>query len=171
LNSTWNNSAQANANVPPLTQTFPYGQQPIKGISIGGWLILEVSIDSFATNFQPFITPSLFSSYSSSLEIVDEYTLSSYLGQQQAASVLEEQYSTFITRQSFSDMRDAGFDHVRISFPYWVISNVNSNDPYVEKVGWRYLLRAVEYAREFGLRVNLCLHTAPGSQNGFDHRY
>lgn len=68
-------------------------------------------------------------------------------------------------------MRDAGFDHVRISFPYWLVANVNSNDPYVEKVGWRYLLRGIEWAREVGLRVNICLHAAPGSQNGLYHRY
>ena len=68
-------------------------------------------------------------------------------------------------------MRDAGFDHVRIAFPYWTVANVNSDDPYVEKVSWRYLLRGIEWAREFGLRINLCLHTAPGSQNGFTYRY
>ena len=68
-------------------------------------------------------------------------------------------------------MAQAGFDHVRISFPYWFIKNVNPTDPYVEMIGWRYLLRAIEYCREFGLRVNLCLHTAPGSQNGFNHRF
>jgi aryl-phospho-beta-D-glucosidase BglC (GH1 family) len=47
---------------------------------------------------------------------------------------------------------------------------VNPTDPYVEKVGWRYLLRALEWAREMGLRVNLVLHAAPGSQNGWNHR-
>lgn len=50
LNSTWSNSAQANSNVPPLTETFPYGKQPIKGISIGGWLILEVIASTYVPN-------------------------------------------------------------------------------------------------------------------------
>jgi glucan 1,3-beta-glucosidase len=79
-------------------------------------------------------------------------------------------YDTFFNRSSFEEMRDAGFDHVRVSFPYWFIQNVNPTDPYVEKVGWRYLLRALEWAREMGLRVNLVLHAAPGSQNGWNHR-
>jgi glucan 1,3-beta-glucosidase len=52
-----------------------------------------------------------------------------------------------------------------------VIRNVNPTDPYVAQVGWRYLLRAIEYCREFGLRVNIVLHAAPGSQNGWNHRY
>jgi hypothetical protein len=42
LNSTWSNNVQANPNVPILSQPFPYGSQPIKGVCIGGWLILEV---------------------------------------------------------------------------------------------------------------------------------
>ena len=77
----------------------------------------------------------------------------------------------FVSRADFEQMRSAGIDHVRISFPYWIIENVNSTDPYVAKVGWRYLLRSIEWARENGIRVNLVLHAAPGSQNGFNHRY
>ena len=101
---------------------------------------------------------------------MDEYTLSQALGRDEAATTLETHYINFLNRSSFEEMRDAGIDHIRISFPYWIIKNVNPNDPYVEKVGWRYLLRAIEWAREVGLRVNLCLHAAPGSQNGFNHR-
>jgi hypothetical protein len=33
---------QANSNVPKLASPFPYGKQPIRGINIGGWLVLEV---------------------------------------------------------------------------------------------------------------------------------
>src|SRR5271169_3509812 len=106
-----------------------------------------------------------------SLDIIDEWTLSAYLGTADASAELERHYDTFITKSSFEEIRDAGFDHVRISFPYWVIQNVDPSDPYVEKVGWRYLLRAIEYCREFGLRVNIVLHAAPGSQNGWNHRY
>ena len=120
--------------------------------------------------FSPYITPSLFSPYPLSLGIKDEYTLSQHLGPEKAALEIEEHYMRFVTKASFAEMRDAGFDHVRISFPYWIIENTNPDDPYVEKIGWRYLLRAIEWAREVGLRINLCLHAAPGSQNGFNHR-
>ena len=120
---------------------------------------------------RPFISPSLFSSYPSSLGVVDEYTLSQHLGRENAHAKIEKHYATFVNKRTFEDIRDAGFDHVRISFPYWIIENVNPDDPYVEKVGWRYLLRAIEYAREFGLRINIVLHAAPGSQNGWNHRF
>ena len=35
------------------------------------------------------------------------------------------------------------------------------------KVSWTYALKAFEWARKYGLRICLDLHTAPGSQNGY----
>ena len=34
---------------------------------------------------------------------------------------------------------------------------------------FRYIVRLLGWARKYGLRVNLDLHTAPGSQNGYNH--
>ncbi|KAL3476314.1 glycoside hydrolase superfamily [Aspergillus californicus] len=155
LNSTWDDSARPNDNVPALNKEFPYGSQPIRGVNLGGWLSLE-----------PWITPSMFAGYSSS-DVIDEYTLSKQLGDS-ATSTIEEHYATFITEQDFADIRDAGLDHVRIQFSYWAVSPIDG-EPYVPKVSWRYLLRAIEYCRKYGLRVNLDPHGIPGSQNGFNH--
>ncbi|KAL4806368.1 glycoside hydrolase superfamily [Aspergillus unguis] len=154
LNSTWDDSAQANENVPALNKPFPYGSQPIRGVNLGGWFSLE-----------PWITPSLFEGYSS--DVIDEYTLSTKLGSN-AAQKLEEHYATFITEQDFADIRDAGLDHVRIQFSYWAV-NPSEDEPYVAKISWRYLLRAIEWCRKYGLRINLDPHGIPGSQNGFNH--
>ena len=33
----------------------------------------------------------------------------------------------------------------------------------------RYFLKAIQWARKYGLRINLDLHTLPGSQNGWNH--
>lgn len=33
----------------------------------------------------------------------------------------------------------------------------------------RYFLKGVQWARKYGLRVNLDLHAVPGSQNGWNH--
>ncbi|KAI1941494.1 hypothetical protein LOZ57_005622 [Ophidiomyces ophidiicola] len=156
LNSAWDDSAQANEFVPPLNKKFPYGKQPIRGVNVGGWLSVE-----------PFITPSFFSKYSVQDNIVDEYTLTKRLGPN-AKSTLEKHYATFITEQSFREIRDAGLDHVRIPFSYWAIK-IFDDDPFVPNVAWRYLLRGIEYCRKYGLRVKLDLHGAPGSQNGWNH--
>ena len=33
----------------------------------------------------------------------------------------------------------------------------------------RYFLKAIEWARKYGLRINLDFHALPGSQNGWNH--
>ena len=157
LNSSWDDSVRANKYVPAIKDKFNYGKMPIRGVNVGGWLSLE-----------PFISPSLFNSYDTKLGIIDEYTLCAHLGKSQAASTLEKHYATFINAKSFADIRDAGFDHVRIPFSYWAVTTY-SGDPYVAQISWRYLLRGIEYARQNGLRVNLDLHGIPGSQNGWNH--
>ncbi|KAB8076440.1 putative glucan 1,3-beta-glucosidase D [Aspergillus leporis] len=156
LNSTWDDSTRPNDNVPPLNESFPYGSQPIRGVNLGGWLSIE-----------PFIVPSFFKKYTTKDGVIDEYTLCKKLGSS-AASKIEKHYATFISEQDFADMRDAGLDHVRMQFSYWAVTTYD-DDPYVAKISWRYLLRAIEYCRKYGLRVKLDPHGIPGSQNGWNH--
>ncbi|KAL1889104.1 hypothetical protein Sste5346_009169 [Sporothrix stenoceras] len=156
LNSTWDDSKQANPSVPALNKAWDYSKNPIRAVNLGGWFSLE-----------PFITPSLFD-YPSSAGVADEYTLCAHLGPKQAAATLEKHYATFITEQDFIDIAAAGLSHVRIPYSYWAVTTY-SGDPYVLGISWRYLLRAIEWARKHGLRVNLDLHAVPGSQNGWNH--
>ncbi|RAO71987.1 uncharacterized protein BHQ10_007999 [Talaromyces amestolkiae] len=156
LNSTWDDSAQPNSNVPALNKNFTYGTTPIRGVNIGGWLSIE-----------PFITPSFFSKYSTIDGVIDEYTLTQKLGSA-AAATIEEHYATFIQEEDFAEIAAAGLDHVRIPYSYWAVTTYD-DDPYVKQISWRYLLRAIEYCRKYGLRVNLDLHGLPGSQNGYNH--
>jgi glucan 1,3-beta-glucosidase len=154
LNMTWDDSKQANPNVPPVNTTWgSRSSLPVRGVNIGGWLSLE-----------PFITPSLFTDPS----LIDEYSLCAKLGPKQAAATLEKHYSTFITEADFKSIAAAGLDHVRIPYSYWAVQTYDS-DPYVFGVSWRYLLRGIEWARKHGIRVNLDLHAVPGSQNGWNH--
>ncbi|KAH9876703.1 hypothetical protein J1614_003835 [Plenodomus biglobosus] len=157
LNMTWDDDVQANPSVPKLSDTFEYGKMPIRGVNVGGWL-----------NLEPFITPSFFEGFGSRDGVVDEWTLMTKLAPAKAKSTLEQHYSTFITAQTFRDIRDAGMDHVRFPFGYWMVETYDG-DPYLPQVSWRYLLRGIEYCRQNGLRVNLDLHGAPGSQNGWNH--
>lgn len=153
LNSTWNDDVQPNGNVAKLSTPFNYGRTIIKGVNIGGWFSLE-----------PFITPSFFNA---AVGIVDEYTLTQSLGNSSAYQ-LEKHYATFANRDTFRAIAEAGFDHVRIPYSYWAVETY-PGDPYVRRISFRYLIRAIEYARQNGLRVNLDLHAAPGSQNGWPH--
>ncbi|KAF1923008.1 glycoside hydrolase family 5 protein [Didymella exigua CBS 183.55] len=157
LNSTWNDDVQANSKVPNLQDSFEYGKTPIRGVNVGGWL-----------NLEPFITPSFFENFGARDGVVDEYTLLTKLGPTKAKSTLEQHYSAFVNKQTFKEIRAAGIDHVRFPFGYWIVQTYDG-DPYLAQVSWRYLLRGIEYCRQNGLRVNLDLHGAPGSQNGWNH--
>ncbi|KAK8210621.1 glycoside hydrolase superfamily [Phyllosticta capitalensis] len=157
LNDTFDDTVRANDRVPALNEEFKYGEMPIRGVNVGGWL-----------NMEPFITPSFFEDYKTSAGVIDEWTLTTSMGAAKSKTTLEQHYSSWITKQTFIDIRNAGFDHVRIPFNYWAVTTYDG-DPYVAKVSWRYLLRGIEYARQEGLRVNLDLHGLPGSQNGWNH--
>lgn len=156
LKSKWDDSTQANANTPALNKQWQYGQMPVRGTNVGGWL-----------NLEPFITPSMFN-YAASDNVVDEWTLCQKLGATNCARTLENHYATFITKADIQAIQQAGLDHVRIPFGYWAVKTYDG-DPYVPMISWRYLLRAIEWCREYGLRVNLDLHGVPGSQNGWAH--
>lgn len=157
LNSAWDDTTRANDKVPPLNEPFEYGKMAIRGVNIGGWFSIE-----------PWITPSLFAQWRTSDGVVDEYTLCQKLGPINAKSTLEKHYSSWAQESTFAELQAAGFDHVRLPFGYWAVTTYD-DDPYVAQVAWRYLLRAIEWARKYGLRVNLDLHGAPGSQNGWNH--
>lgn len=161
LNSTWNDDAQANSLVPPLNRPFSYGKLPIRGVNLGGWLLLE-----------PFITPSFFEKYDASMGVVDEWTLMHHLKSTEeheaASQLLENHYATFVTEDTFKEIREAGLDHVRIPIGFWAVRTWKE-DKFLPQVSWRYLLRGIEWARKYGIRVNLDLHSVPGGQNGWNH--
>ena len=157
LNSTWSDKTRANKNVPPLNEAWPYGTTPIRGVNIGGWLDLE-----------PFISTSLFDVYEINLGIVDEWTLMKHLGPTKAKQVMELHYAQFLTENTMAEIAATGFDHIRVPFGYWMVETYD-DDPYVKLISFRYLLRGIEYARKYGLRVFLDLHAVPGSQNGYTH--
>lgn len=153
----YDDSTRCNKNVPPLDEPFPYGEMPIRGVNLGGWLLIE-----------PFITPSFFKNFQARLGVVDEYTLSKELGPISAAEKLENHYKSFVNEITFKEIRDAGLDHVRIPFGYWAAMAIKG-DHFVPKISWRYLLRGIEWARKYGLRVKLDLHSVPGGANGWNH--
>lgn len=156
LFSEWDDSKAANDRVPALNKPWgDYSKRPARGVNVGGWLSLE-----------PFITPSLFE-YDRRMGIIDEGTLCAYLAHR-CEGILEKHYATFVTEQTFKEIAAAGLDHVRIPFSYWAVEKYDG-DPFLYRTSWRYLLRAIEWCRKYGLRVNLDLHGLPGSQNGWNH--
>ncbi|KAG8722336.1 hypothetical protein FRC08_003779 [Ceratobasidium sp. 394] len=163
----FNNSAQAQSWSPPLGQPWKYGVDLIRGVNLGGWLVLE-----------PFISPALYEPYQPSnpkftgVRAVDEWTLCQAIAANKSsggvAEVIENHYATFITEEDFAEIAGAGLNWVRIPLPYWAVEKYD-DEPFLEGVAWKYFLKAIEWARKYGIRINVDLHTIPGSQSGFDH--
>lgn len=133
---------------------FAYGIDKVRGVNLGGWLVLE-----------PWITPSIFDNAGDAA--VDEWSLCATLGADQCRAVLSQHWSSFVTADDFNQIAAAGMNHVRIPIGYWALTPIEG-DPYVDGQ-LEYLDAAVGWARGAGLKVLVDLHGAPGSQNGFDN--
>ncbi|KAI9570306.1 glycoside hydrolase family 5 protein [Boletus coccyginus] len=138
-----------------LTPGFPYGSEKVRGVNLGGWLVLE-----------PWITPSIFDNTGNSA-IVDEWTFGQYQDYNTALSVLQNHWNTWITESDFSAIAAAGLNHVRIPIGYWAFE-VGPGEPFIQGQ-LPYLQNAVQWAGNHGLKVIIDLHGAPGSQNGYDN--
>ncbi|KAJ7090300.1 exo-beta-1,3-glucanase [Mycena belliarum] len=155
-NDPFNNGARAQSWTPALNETFRYGVDKIRGVNIGGWLVTE-----------PFIVPALYQNVqatTTTVTVIDEWTLIQAGG----SAALEEHYKTFITEQDFMQIAAAGLNYVRIPIGFWAIE-VLDGENFLPKTSWTYLLKAIQWARKYGLRINLDLHALPGSQNGWNH--
>lgn len=156
-NDPFNNGAYPNSWTPPLNSSWTWGVDKIYGVNLGGLFVLE-----------PFITPALYQKYAGA---VDEWTLSTLMAADTASGglgQLETHYNTFITEQDIAEIAGAGLNWIRLPIPFWAVEKWDF-EPFLEKVCWPYILRVLQWARKYGIRVNLDLHTIPGSQNGYNH--
>ncbi|KAJ7205857.1 glycoside hydrolase superfamily [Mycena haematopus] len=159
-------ASRANSWTPPLNGSWTWGVDRINGVNLGGWFVLE-----------PFIAPALFQAYPSAGDEWDLTTLMAADGTLQMT--LEQHYDTFITEEDIAQIAGAGLNWVRLPIPFWAINTwsdvgvqgdgTSGTEPFLEGVCWKYIVRLFAWARKYGVRVNLDLHTAPGSQNGYNH--
>ncbi len=133
----------------------------LRGVNLGGWLVLE-----------KWITPSLFEG----LKATDETTYCAELGEAEATRRLHQHWNTFIIREDFAWLKQAGINAVRLPVGHWLFgkdypyhrSYGEARYPFVEG-GLHIVDQVFSWAEEFDLRVVLDLHAAPGCQNGFDN--
>ena len=81
----------------PISPGFPYGSEKVRGVNLGGWLVLE-----------PWITPSLFDDTGNDA-IVDEWTFCQMQDRGTAEGVLQNHWNTFYTEDDFADIAAAGY--------------------------------------------------------------
>ena len=106
----------------PINPGFPYGSQHVRGVNLGGWLVIEVccrsipiqslplltSPISVTAYVQPWITPSLFEETGNSL-VVDEWTYGQYQDPNVARAKLVQHWETWITEDDFGAIAGAGW--------------------------------------------------------------
>ncbi|KAF7816944.1 putative glucan 1,3-beta-glucosidase A [Senna tora] len=85
-----------------------------------------------------------------------------------AAQVMQNHYDTFIVEDDFKFMSENGINAVRIPVGWWTIYDPNPPFPFVSGT-LKALDNAFSWAKKYGLKVILDLHSAPGSQNGVAH--
>lgn len=188
----------------------------IRGVNIGGWLVLE----RYITPYQFAITdchvkghlcwypgqvsaPPSHHPHHKLCDLyrcrpvggndvdpfpLDEYTLGEAFESNRAAGKqwLNYHFDNFITKEDVQQIKSSGLTHVRVPLPHWVleeelaynetiVANTASNmtiprpEPWIHGDRWQYFVRFVSWCREVGLKVWPDIHTAPGSQNGFDN--
>lgn len=134
-------------------------------MNLGGLFVLE-----------PFIIPELYQQYGAE----DEWTLSQLITASTTlpnnlTEVLSNHYATFVTEEDIAQIAGAGLNFIRLPIPFWAVetwSDVGTDgtnevgEPFLARVCWTYILKILGWARKYGIRVNIDLHTVPGSQNG-----
>ncbi|KAH0563473.1 hypothetical protein GP486_001957 [Trichoglossum hirsutum] len=121
----------------------------LRGVNIGGWLILE---------------PWMNSDVISGTGAADEFTFSQNVPD--AESRLQNHWQSYFTEADVQKLSATGINAIRIPIGFWAFDN--SNTPYIKGAD-AYLEKAIGWARNAGVKVWVDLHGLPGSQNGFDH--
>ncbi|PWZ00062.1 glycoside hydrolase [Testicularia cyperi] len=160
LSNTQTDSAVEHMNVERAVPAFrfPYDSttRKIRGVSLGGWLVVEY-----------FITPSVYDQ-TGNTKIIDEWTFGSLQSRNKAVSILQNHLNSFVSEDDLRQIAAAGLNHVRIPIGYWAFE-VGSGEPFLKLNQWDLLKQACTWAAKYNLKVLVDLHAAPGNQNGFDH--
>lgn len=123
----------------------------IKGINLGNWLVLE-----------KWMSQELFTGLPNDVE--DETAFYEVLPEDEARLRLHMHRSYYITERDFQHIRAMGLNLVRIPVPHFIFGDCPPAIGCIE-----FLDRAFDWAKKYGLKILIDLHTAPDGQNGFDN--
>lgn len=121
----------------------------IKGVNLGNWLVLE-----------KWMSPALFAG----TDAQDEYDLPRMLPREVYEARIQIHRAEYISEGDFVRIKAMGLNTIRIPVPFFIFGDV---EPYIGCV--EELDKAFAWAKRYGLKILIDLHTVPGSQNGFDN--
>ena len=118
----------------------------INSLNLGGWLVLE-----------KWMTPSVFNNTNAN----NEFELSkTKIGQE---NIIKHR-NNFITEKDFIWLKNNNIDIIRLPIGYWSIEDSRTYISAIKNLEW-----AMKMFEKYEIKVLLCLHAAPGSQNNSDH--
>ncbi len=127
--------------------------EKIKSVNLGGWFVLE-----------RWMKPTLFDDTSNPARCETSFVTND----PNALEKLTQHWQTWITREDIAWLKKLGINVVRIPIPWWLFpEKFPSEFPYHSPL--LYLDKAMDFIHAEGMKVMLDLHSAPGSQNGFDN--
>jgi aryl-phospho-beta-D-glucosidase BglC (GH1 family) len=128
----------------------------IKGINLGNWLFPEAYMFQF--NARAF-TPR---------ELAEG--IERLIGREQAARFWTEFRDVYVGKDDIAFLKAAGFNTVRVPLSWRLFAETDDGGAVgFAGPGWSLLDRLTHWCREFGLRIVVDLHSAPGGQTGHTH--
>lgn len=121
----------------------------INGVNLGNWLVLE-----------KWMNPGLFEGTTAE----DEYYLPTQLSEEVYEARIKNHRHEYITERDFATIKSFGMNSIRIPVPYFIFGDCK---PFIGCI--QELDNAFAWAEKYDLSILIDLHTAPGSQNGFDN--
>ena len=120
----------------------------LRGVNLGGWLMMEGYILG-GRNIP---------------ETEFKRNLARRVGEDKGREFLKKYRGCFINEKDIKNIKDMGFNCVRVPFNYRLIEE--DSNPFVYlKEGLGYLDKLVDWCTKYGIYCILDLHAAPGSQN------
>ncbi|KAL7579761.1 hypothetical protein ACA910_021899 [Epithemia clementina (nom. ined.)] len=183
----------------------PSPQSWIRGVNLGGWLLLERYVTPYQFALTTCHVAGDFCWYPGQINAppnaelcdiyrckpvmdvnafgqmdypMDEYTLWKSFGTNNNNTQAAEQWLNyhleyFITEADVLEILASGATHIRVPLAHWILDSQEeiweSGQVWIVGKRWEAFQRLVEWSRKHGLQVWPDIHTAPGSQNGFDN--
>lgn len=121
----------------------------IKGVNLGGWLVLE-----------KWIAGDMFLGTTAK----DEHELYEQLSYEEISQRLQKHWDTFIQEKDILAIKQAGCTLMRLPVPYTLFGDVKGRIGCIE-----YVDTVFKWAEKYGVQILLDLHTVPGGQNALDN--
>ena len=129
----------------------------LRGINLGNWLMMEMWMFGGDSVFGEGIVD----------QCTFEAALENRFGEDGKEKIFKAHRDSWITEKDWDVMESAGFNLIRIPFPYDLIED-DDNPKTLKEDAWDYLDWAIAEAKEREMYVVLDLHGAAGRQ-GWEH--